>query len=164
MNHAIATKYGKASLIAITLTAIATSVHHIFRLGWEALIPFVIIILLPYLLMRWFTRTANKVAYWGYVLVNTIIFLFFGVVDGFFDHVMKAIGLPNTTFLPGGQAQVVKTALSLWSPEAGNFLYEGTGILTFILSVVAIYFVVRWIQAQRLSRIHGTAAVGASTS
>jgi hypothetical protein len=35
---------------------------------------------------------------------------------------------------------VVSTVFTLWSPEAGNLFYEGTGVLTFLLSVVTLYF------------------------
>jgi len=77
-----------------------------------------------------------------------LIFIWFGFVDGFLDHVLKALGLQHTTLLPGGEATVVSTVYSLWSPEAGNLFYEGTGILEFALSAIAIYHGYRLLRSQ----------------
>lgn len=141
-NRAI--QYGTASLVWITATAIVTSVHHVFRLGWELVIPFAILVALPLLLMWWYRQKASKFALTLYTLVGALVFVWFGFIDGFMDHVIKALGLPNTTFLPGGEEEVVKTVLTLWSPESGDAFYEGTGIITALLSFVALYFLIRF--------------------
>ena len=44
--------------------------------------------------------------------------------------------LDNVTFLPGSEAEIVATAMQLWSQEASSALYEGTGILSAILALV----------------------------
>lgn len=147
------TTYVRLSLISITLTAIFTTIHHVFRDGLGLLVPGSIIILLPYVLMRWFARTGNKLPVWIYGLYNVLIIVQLGVIDGFLDHVLKALGVPHLTFLPGGDAEVVKTVLSLWSPQAGNIFYEGTGILTLVGSVFATLYLYQFIRT--LS--HGTA-------
>jgi hypothetical protein len=144
--------YARLSLISITLTAIITATHHVFRDGLGLLVPWGIIILLPYVLMRWFTQTGNKWPVWIYGLSNVLIIVPLGVVDGLLDHVLKALGFLHLTFLPGGDAEVVQTVFSLWSPQAGNIFYEGTGILTFIGSVFATVYLYRFIRT--LS--HGT--------
>jgi hypothetical protein len=144
--------YARLSLISITLTAIITSTHHVFRDGLGLLVPGAIIILLPIVLMRWFTQTGNKWPVWIYGLYNVLIIVQLGVIDGFLDHVLKALGLSHLTFLPGGDAEVVQTVFSLWSPQAGNIFYEGTGILTFVGSVFATLYLFQFIR--RLS--HGT--------
>ena len=82
----------------------------------------------------------RPLALWSFSATNGIIFAWFGFIDGFLDHVLKALGLNHTTVLPGGEADVVTTVYSLWSPEAGNLFYEGTGVLTFLGSVVALYY------------------------
>lgn len=145
--------YARLSLISITLTAIITATHHVFRDGLGLLVPGGIIILLPYVLMRWFTQTGNKWPVWIYGLYNVLIIVQLGVIDGFLDHVLKALGLSHLTFLPGGDAEVVQTVFSLWSPQAGNIFYEGTGILTFVGSVFATLYLYQFIRG--LS--HGTA-------
>jgi hypothetical protein len=156
MKHLHGTDYATLSLVSITLTSIITDIHHIYRLGFAVLLPAALIVVLPYVLMRWYKHTGKKAALWAYGSLTSVIVVWFGVIDGFLDHVMKALGLQNTTFLPGGEAEVVKTVFSLWSPEAGNIFYEGSGIFTFIASVFAIYYTFRFIQAQRSSRSMGT--------
>ena len=145
MNNPNARQIAKWSLVSVTLTATITSIHHIYRLGFDMLIPAIIITIVPYLLMQAFKRWGNRLVLLTYSLFTTFIFLMFGIVDGFMDHVVKALGLQHTTFLAGGQEQIVKTVLSLWSPEAGNIFYEGTGILTFIVSVIALYYCYRFV-------------------
>ncbi len=145
--------YARLSLISITLTAIITTAHHVFRDGLGLLVPGVIIILLPYVLMRWFKQTGNKWPVWIYGLYNVLIVVQLGVIDGFLDHVLKALGFSHLTFLPGGDAEIVQTVFSLWSPHAGNIFYEATGILTFVGSVFATLYLFQFIRG--LS--HGTA-------
>ena len=40
---------------------------------------------------------------------------------------VDSAGLDNITFLAGSEADVVLTAMSLWSQEATTPFYEGTG-------------------------------------
>jgi hypothetical protein len=147
------TTYARLSLLSITLTAIITTSHHVFRDGLGLLVPGGIIILLPYVLMRWLAQTGNKWPAWIYGLYNVLIIVQLGMIDGFLDHVLKALGLSHLTFLPGGDAEVVQTVFSLWSPQAGNIFYEGTGILTFIGSVFATLYLYQFIWGLN----HGTA-------
>jgi hypothetical protein len=163
MKHLHGTDFATLSLVSITLTSIITDIHHIYRLGFAVLLPAALIVVLPYVLMRWYKHTGKKAALWAYGSLTSVIVVWFGVIDGFLDHVLKALGLQNTTFLPGGDAEVVKTVFSLWSPEAGNIFYEGSGILTFIASVFAVYYAIRFIQAQRSSRMMGTSRTSRST-
>ncbi|MBU1306419.1 MAG: hypothetical protein KKF33_12990 [Alphaproteobacteria bacterium] len=62
----------------------------------------------------------------------------FGFLDGFLDHVVKAAGLDNITFLPGSEANVVATAMTLWSEETSAAFYEGTGVLSAALALVTM--------------------------
>jgi hypothetical protein len=110
-------------------TTVATSVHRFYRLGFEVLVPALVIIALPLGLMWWLVSSGRKFALWSYVVVKALVIFWFAFVDGFLDHVLKAFGLQNTTFLPGSEAEVVETVYSLWSPQAGNLFYEGTGVL-----------------------------------
>ena len=144
------------SLRSIMLTATASAAHHVYRDGFGDIVLWILMILLPYMLMRWFTRSGKQWLAWTYVLYNVVIITQFGVVDGFLDHTLKAFGLPHLTLLPGGEAEVVKTVYSLWSPQAGNIFYEGTGVLTFIGSVFATVSLYRFILMLR--RPSGTRA------
>ncbi len=139
-------KFARLSLIAITAMMIVTSVHHVFRLGYGLIIPATLLTILPYALMRWYASSKNTAVLKTFSLYSALMFLWFGFIDGFMDHVFKAVGIPNTTFLPGSDAEVVKTVFSLWSPEASNIFYEGTGVLSSILGFVAMAFLVKMIQ------------------
>ena len=146
-NHA-----ARWSVLSIMLTATASAVHHVYRDGLGQLVLWVLIVVLPYTLMRWFTHSGKQWLVWAYVLYNVVVITQFGVVDGFLDHTFKAFGLPHLTLLPGGEAEVVKTVFSLWSPQAGNIFYEGTGVLTFIGSVFATVSLYRFIRTLRRHR------------
>lgn len=154
MNASLFGTYSRASLASIALTGVLTSVHHIFRLGFYPLLVIAVLAILsaPPILMLWFTQTRSKWIARAYSVVVWYIIVFFGFIDGFLDHVLKSLGFQNTTFLPGGDAEVVPTVMSLWSPQAGNIFYEGTGILTAIASFVAAYFVVRFARNSGHSR------------
>ena len=127
---------GTKSLIAVVAMTVVTSIHHVYRLGLEVLVPALVLIALPILLLRWQRRSGTRVALWAYVGLSLSIFIWFAFLDGFLDHVIKALGLQNTTFLPGGDAETVPTVFHLWSTQAGDLFYEGTGILTFALRLM----------------------------
>ena len=141
-------RQAKQAWIWITIMMILTSVHHIFRLGYGLVIPAVILTVLPYVLMRWYASTKNTAILKTYSLYSALMFIWFGFIDGFLDHVVKALGLQNLTFLPGGEAEVVQTVLSLWSPQAGNIFYEGTGVLAALAGFIAMFHLVRMIQVK----------------
>lgn len=148
MTTLLIKQYSRYSLAAILLTGLVTTLHHVYRLGLGAVLPFIILtMLMPYLLMYWYRRTSSLIAISLYGLLNFLIFLWFGFIDGFLDHVFKALGLENVTFLAGGEAEVVETAFSLGSPELGNFFYEGTGVLTSIISLFVLYYGYQLIRA-----------------
>jgi hypothetical protein len=152
----------RLSLISTTATTVLTSAHHVYRLGLGVLVPALIGIALPFLLAHWFRSTRNHAALAGYVLFNGLVFLWFGIVDGFLDHVLKALGLQNTTFLAGGDEKVVETVFSLWSPSASNLFYEGTGILTFAASIIMMYYAYRLVRASWLPKLRVLAPLSAS--
>jgi hypothetical protein len=148
----------RLSLISATATTVLTSAHHIYRLGLGVVTPAIVGIALPFVLVRWSRSTRNHVPLAGYVLFNGLVFVWFGFIDGFLDHVLKAVGLQNSTFLPGGQEKVVATVFSLWSPSASNVFYEGTGILTFVASMVMTYYSYRLVRASRFAARRPTAS------
>lgn len=128
------------SLVALLATVAVTAIHHIFRLGAELMPASVAALLIPIGLAVWFRRTGNRFALWVYGAYVAMVAFWFGFLDGFLDHVLKALGLENMTFLPGSEAGSVATAYALWSAEATSVFYEGTGVLTAIASVPAVYF------------------------
>jgi hypothetical protein len=138
---------GTNSLVAVVAMTVVTSIHHVYRLGLEVLVPALVLIALPVLLLRWQRRSGTRVALGAYTGLSLSIFSWFAFLDGFLDHVIKALGLQNTTFLPGGDAETVPTVFHLWSTQAGDLFYEGTGILTFALGLVAMGFTAAFVRA-----------------
>ncbi len=164
MTTLVTSDSGRLPLISLTSAAAVAGIHHVYRLGPEVIIPAVIITALPYVLLQHHRTSGSRVALWSFAGVASLIFLWFGIIDGFLDHVLKALGLQHTTLLPGGEAPVVDTAFSLWSPEAGNLFYEGTGVLEFVLSVMAMYYSYRLLRAPRREGAAESRKAASSTS
>ncbi|WP_412542962.1 hypothetical protein R8Z50_10910 [Longispora sp. K20-0274] len=133
MNHRII----RLSTIATTAMTTATSIHHVFRLGAGLVIPAVLLIGLPIALVALYRRRASRPALYVYLALTGLVVVWFGIIDGFSDHVLKAAGLDNVTMLPGGDAPIVATVYHLWSPAATTWFYESTGILTAVASAAA---------------------------
>ena len=138
---------GTNSLVAVIAMTVVTSIHHVYRLGLEVVVPALVLLALPVLLLRWQKRSGSRVALWAYAGLNLLTFSWFAFVDGFLDHVVKALGLENTTFLPGGDEETVPTVFHLWSARAGDLFYEGTGILTFALGILAMGLTAAFVRA-----------------
>ncbi len=157
MNHSLqktqaTNTYARSSLVSITLTAIITTLHHAHGVGAYLLIPGAVMILLPSLLMPWFKRTGNKVVLWAYGLMNAFIILGLGFGDGFLDHTVRfSKALAYNVLLPlhGGDPKTVEKVFSLLPPAPVDVFLESTGVLTFIVSLFALYFGYKFIQGTR---------------
>ncbi len=141
------------SIATLVATLVATGIHHIFRLGPALLVPTLIGIALAVGLWTLYGKTRRLGFLVGYGVFAALVVFWFGFLDGFLDHVAKAAGLENVTFLPGSEAEVVATAMQLWSQEASTAFYEGTGILSAILAlltaVATVAFIYREVPARR---------------
>ena len=134
------------SLASLTLAIVATSAHHVFRLG-SGLVPVTLLVFVtPLVLMALYIKTKHRALLVAYGIYTTLVVTWFGFLDGFTDHVLKALGIQNLTFLPGSDAEVVATVYSLWSPEATHAFYEGSGVLTFVLSVFTVFYTLRFMR------------------
>lgn len=142
-------KHLAATAAAAVATGLLTSAHHLFRLGPEVFVAAVLVTALPFALLRWYRASGRNAVLGAATAVNVLVFAWFGFVDGFLDHVLKAVGLENVTILPGGEAEVVATYYALWSPAAGNAFYEVTGVLTFIASTATIVLNILLVRAAR---------------
>lgn len=133
MTH---TRIALLSIASLLATLVATGVHHIFRLGIGLAVPTLIAIVLAIALWALYSKTRKLTLLATYGVFTALVVFWFGFLDGFLDHVVKAAGLDNVTFLPGSEAEIVATAMQLWSQEASSAFYEGTGILSAILALV----------------------------
>lgn len=130
------TRIALLSIASLLATLVATGVHHIFRLGIGLAVPTLIAIVLAIALWALYSKTRKLTLLATYGVFTALVVFWFGFLDGFLDHVVKAAGLDNVTFLPGSEAEIVATAMQLWSQEASSAFYEGTGILSAILALV----------------------------
>lgn len=153
------------SLASLLATLLVTGVHHVFRLGPELIIPALVGIGLPVVLFAFYQRTGTRLLLWLYAGYAALVVFWFGFLDGFLDHVAKATGLDNITFLPGGEADTVATAMTLWSQSASTAFYEGTGILSAALAlmtmIVTSFFVFAELKSKNVGHINSTS--GASS-
>lgn len=132
-----ASRLALLSIVTLTATLLATGIHHVFRLGVGLLVPTLIGLVLAMALWVLYSKSRPSSLLIAYGVFTALVVFWFGFLDGFLDHVAKAAGLDNITFLPGGEAEVVATVMQLWSQEASTAFYEGTGILSAILALVA---------------------------
>ena len=99
--------------------------------------------------MLWFKRTGNKGALWAYGLLNAFAIVALGFVDGFLDHtVLFGRTLAYNVLLPlhGGDPKTVEKVFSLLPPAPVDVFFESTGVLTFIVSLFALYYGYKFIQ------------------
>ena len=132
---------------SLTLTLAATGIHHIFRLGTELIPVTLAAMAVPWLLLFAYDRFRHWAALVAYAAYAALIVFWFGIVDGFMDHVLKVLGMENLTLLPGSEAEVVATVYALWSPAATYWFYEGSGVVSFLLSLAAAGYTVMFLAA-----------------
>ncbi len=151
--------------MSLTATAVVVGVHHVYREGWQLLVPFAILAALPYPLVRWFQATGSPAGLGAYALLSAVTIAGFGFVDGFLDQVTNAfVGL--YTSVSGQEADRVERAFRVLPPTplVGDFFYEATGILEFAGAVIAAYYAYRFLRAvvtQRSGAVRLRAAVPA---
>ena len=156
MDMSVTTTYVKLSVISITVTAIITAVHHIYREGWVLLIPGALVVLLPFVLMRWFSASGSNLALSAYGVLNALIIVALGIVDGFLDHVLNAF----IVLFAATRGEAVDRLDRVFrvlpqTPLVGDMLYELTGILTFVASMIAAYYWYRFMRATLAERMRG---------
>lgn len=145
-------KYFTRSLVSTMLTGTLTSFHHAYELGPLALLLALVVVALPALSMRRFIQTGSTAALWSYRLLTAWLVIGFGMADGLWNHIIKTLGF-YYVLLPahGGDAKVVERTFSILPPEVGNFLFEGTGILTFVAGLFAAYYGYKFARGKKSS-------------
>jgi hypothetical protein len=141
-------RYATASWISLAATAAVVGVHHVYREGWQLLVPFGILAALPYFLTRWFRATGARASLWAYGLLSAVTIAGFGFVDGFLDHVTNAV-LGLYSAVSGQEADRIERAFRVLPPTplVGDVFYEVTGILEFAGAVIAGYYAHRFLRA-----------------
>ena len=138
-------RYGRPSLLSTMSAGVFTSIHHGYEIGYLAIALAAVVVVLPLMVMRWLRRTGSKMALWVYGLITTWLVIGFGIVDGFWNHMMRTLGY-YYVLLPahGGNERIVEKTFSLVPPEVGNDLFEATGVLTFLTGLSAAYYAIKF--------------------
>jgi hypothetical protein len=149
-------KYARLSVISVVLTGVLTSLHHLFRLGLGSLPMWMPVMMAPIGLMMLFKRSRYKsrLILGAYGLVSYTIILWFGVMDGLFDHTFRVLGLDNVTWLPGGDVEFVETAFQIGSVETSHWIFQITGSFVFFVSLFALYFTTRFLVGRLRFDVH----------
>lgn len=140
-------KYASLSLISVIVTAVFTSLHHFYEIGFLAVVLVLLFIISPTLLMQQFRNTGKRVFLWIYEILNMWLVIGLGLVDGLFNHTIKLLSSQVHALLAlhgGGTKAVEKTF-------EGNLIYQSTGVLTFVASMFAAYYGYKFIRTSMRS-------------
>jgi hypothetical protein len=123
------------SLAAIAATVILASITHAYEFGYRAFIAGLISLALLCGMSVLYQRTKKKVFLFFYGLLNAWVIIGFGLLNGFWNHSFKVfLFYLHNGALPPFLAKLFMT------PHIGSFFYEGVGVLTFVMSMVASYY------------------------
>ncbi len=117
------TRTAALSLASISATVVLASITHGCEYGNRVYIVGLIVISLLCGLNILYLRTRNKVFLVFYGLINAWVVIGFGLVNGFWNHAFKA----SLYYLHNGSL--------FMAPQIGSPFFEGTGILTFVISL-----------------------------
>lgn len=121
---------------------LVTFVHHLHAAlavdwdgaGWHVVWNEVVLIPLTVVAMLVFVRTGSRIALFGYLAIAAFGFLGLGLYEGFWNHTAKLIGHLR---LDGPTTDI---ALVLPSGDVNLWFHEITGVMTFVVTMVASYF------------------------
>ena len=86
----------------------------------------------------------SVVAIWVYGSLNFSLIIWFGFVDGFWNHTFKTfLYFLHNQYLPPVLAQLFK------DPHIGGFYEEATGYMCFITGMLCAYFTIKMISSFR---------------
>src|SRR3989442_997641 len=139
--------YARRSLLSVIVTAVLTTVNHLYPLGTRALGLGAVLVVVPTALFWWFRTTTSRVAFAGYLLMNLWIVVGFGLIKGLWKSTLPV-------FLGTVLASV---STSFPRPTLGPVPFELSGILILIGSLFVLYY------GYRLVRANHDAAAGAES-
>jgi hypothetical protein len=123
------------SLAGISATVILASVTHAYQFGSRAFVAGFIVIALLCGMNILYRRTSSRVFLVLYGLLNAWVIIGFGLLNGFWNHSFKVF----LYYLHNGNLPPFLAKLFM-TPQIGGFFYEGAGVLTFVMSMVASYY------------------------
>lgn len=129
-------RFSTLSLFSITLTVSLASITHFFQFGYRAFVAGGIIAIILIILNNLYQRNKNTIIFIFYALLNAWVIIGFGIINGFWNHTFKVfLNYLHNGYLPPFLAGLFS------DPKVGSLLFEGTGIATFVMSMVATYYI-----------------------
>lgn len=132
------------SLISTILTVLLASISHAYFFGHTAFVAGIGLILIIGALNFMYKRYASKTILIFYLLLNALVIIGFGIINGFWNHIIKVA----LTYLHGGQLPPVFTGL-FQNAEMGTFFQEAIGALTFIASIFSAYYGLKMVRKKQ---------------
>lgn len=142
MKIIFSVKYAFLALSTSLLMGLVTVVHHLhsglilnpggpeLHVVWNE----AFIMPMTVLTMLIFLRTNSKIALWGYLTIAVVGFIGLGLYEGGWNHSLKILG-----YLRIGSPEVDITNI-LPLNNIDLWFYEITGVLTFVIALVATYY------------------------
>lgn len=141
MENLFKIKFAKSSLFSVILTALATSVHHYYEIGIHVIFLILVFILIPTLLMLRIQNSNKKIYLWIYGFLNVWLVAGFGFIDGFWNHTLKIFDSGINSLIMSAHGSMHGIGGGATEDNlAGNHIYQGAGILTFIAALFAAYY------------------------
>lgn len=128
--------FANLSLLSIILTVILAAITHAYEFGYRAFVAGGILIIILGVLNMFYRRAKNKMIFILYAFLNAWVIIGFGIINGFWNHAFKVfLNYLHNGYLPPFLARLFS------DPEVGSSLLEGSGVLTFVASMVATYYI-----------------------
>ncbi len=140
-------RIGLLSVLSASLTAAFAAFTHSYVFGPPAFLAGAIVIALIAALGFGYQRSGRRLLLLPYALINLWIIVAFGIIGGFWDHVVKGA----LCALHGG---AVPPSLEPWftSPNLGSAVFETAWIMAFLASLAAAVFGYRLIRSKPARR------------
>jgi len=136
-----ANRYGRQTLVASALTAVAIGLNHWHALGTGAVVLAVTIATAGGLLWLWFERTQSRIAFGGFIAVIAWVVVGFGITKGLWGTTLRLLGGTLLSSLSSGYPR----------PLVGTMGFEMGGVLMFIGSAFVAYYAFKLLQSRHES-------------
>lgn len=136
--------FSNLSLLSTVLTVFLATITHAYIFGYRAFIAGFGFIFLLTILNLLYKRKKNKLFLLFYFLLNTVVIVGFGLINGFWNHIIKVF----LSYLHGGHLPPLFTGL-FENPTIGTFFQESIGFLTFIASMFSAYYGFKIVQKKQ---------------
>lgn len=144
-------KYAWPSLLFSVCMGMVTLIHHLHSAiflhpdSGAMHIVYNEFVLIPATIISMFVflKNNNKIAFWIYIIIAVLGFIFLGLFEGGWNHTAKLIAyLRIDSLFPQIGDILPKDNWHYW-------FYELSGVLTFMVTMIASYYTLRFFNSER---------------